>query len=450
MAGLDTPSGRKRDRSEVSPVLEMFSKLPKQEEDQELEDELAQLKLGKTAPDWAQELFDHVKTMTRISHNRLYSKVSCVVSQCATNTIIISQLEETNSHLQARVEHAEKKIGKLNEVLLHQEVERRRMNLLLHGVDEAAWETREQVETSVQHFLSNTLKLDNVPVLHKIHRIGPKGSKHRPIMMSFKSLEDRNRVWKAKNYIQSTPRVTQEHGKDVNEPTQKTKVFLTQDYPTEVRARRRRLVPIFKKAKSLEEYKDVTYLHDDKLIIQGNTYTVSNIDTITDRLHPVKLSTCTEGDTLFFWSVNSPLSNHHPSMFVVGDTCYNCVEQYYMHQMAVVCKDMNRAQAILDSDDPAVQKQIAKPLRPKDWNNRGKEIMMTGLRAKFTQNKTLCDFLVRTNSLVIAEASPYDTYWGIGLSLGDDKKTDHTRWRGDNKLGKLLEVVREELTKKGQ
>ena len=100
MGGLDTPSGRKRDRSEVSSALEMFSKLPNQEEDQESEDELAQLKLAKTAPDWAQELFDHVKTMTRISHNRLYSKVSSVVSQCATNTIIISQLEETNSHLQ--------------------------------------------------------------------------------------------------------------------------------------------------------------------------------------------------------------------------------------------------------------------------------------------------------------------------------------------------------------
>jgi len=122
MDGFDTSSGRKRDRSEVSPALEMFSKMSKQEEDQELEDELAQLKLGKIPPDWAQELFTHVKTMTRISHNRLYSKVSSVVPQCATNTIIISQLQETNSHLQARVEHAEKKIGKLNEVLLHQEV----------------------------------------------------------------------------------------------------------------------------------------------------------------------------------------------------------------------------------------------------------------------------------------------------------------------------------------
>ena len=99
------------DGSEVSPALEMFSKMLKQEEGQELEDELAQLKLGKTAPDWAQELFAHVKTMTKISHNTLYSKVSSVVSQCVTNTIIISQLQETNSHLQARVLHAEKKIG---------------------------------------------------------------------------------------------------------------------------------------------------------------------------------------------------------------------------------------------------------------------------------------------------------------------------------------------------
>ena len=117
-----TPKDRKGARSEMSPGLEMFSKMPKQEDDQELEVELAQLKLGKTAPDLAQEL---------------YSKVLSVVSQCATNTIIISQLQETNSHLRARLEHVEKKIGKLNEASLHQKVERRRANVLLHGIDEA-------------------------------------------------------------------------------------------------------------------------------------------------------------------------------------------------------------------------------------------------------------------------------------------------------------------------
>jgi len=99
MEGLDTHSGRKRDRSKMSPALEIFSKMTKQQEDQELEDELVQLKLCKTAPDWAQELFAQVKTMTGISHNRLYSKVLSVVSQCVTNTIIISQLQETNSHV---------------------------------------------------------------------------------------------------------------------------------------------------------------------------------------------------------------------------------------------------------------------------------------------------------------------------------------------------------------
>jgi len=106
------------------------------------------------------------------------------------------------------------------------------MNLLIYGIDEASWETREQDETCVQHFLSNTLKLDNVPAFHKIHRIGPKGRKQRPIMMSFKLLEDRYRVWKAKHYIQSTPRVTREHENYVNQSRQNTKVFLTQYYPT--------------------------------------------------------------------------------------------------------------------------------------------------------------------------------------------------------------------------
>jgi len=55
--------------------------------------------------------------------------------------------------------------------------------MLLRGIDDASWETREQVETYIQHFLSNTLKLDNVAAFHKIHRIGPNGRKQKPIMM---------------------------------------------------------------------------------------------------------------------------------------------------------------------------------------------------------------------------------------------------------------------------
>ncbi|MBQ7595228.1 MAG: DUF1768 domain-containing protein [Eubacterium sp.] len=42
----------------------------------------------------------------------------------------------------------------------------------------------------------------------------------------------------------------------------------------------------------------------------------------------------------------------------------------------------------------------------------------------------------------MAEASPYDKVWGIGLSANDAYNTPQINWRGENLLGKALIEVR--------
>ena len=44
--------------------------------------------------------------------------------------------------------------------------------------------------------------------------------------------------------------------------------------------------------------------------------------------------------------------------------------------------------------------------------------------------------------MILVEASPYDNVWGIGLHATDPRAKDMQRWRGQNKLGFLLMVVR--------
>ena len=395
--------------------------------------------------------------------------MSTIVTQCAENTIAIEQLQDTNSQLLARVDQVESRYNKLNDVLIYQEMERRRINLLIHGLDELAWETREHKEKIAKDFLEDMFHPDNVPSFQTASRLGARGQRHanRPILIVFQSLEDRHRVWKAKHNINKRSRDSQDTGTadntqdadpdDMQEVTQieynrarsnavNNRVFLTQDYPEEIRARRRRLVPIFKVAKGLAEFRDNTYLHDDKLIIKDTTYNVNNMYTLGGPLNPMRISTHKEGETLFFWSANSPLSNHHPSVFVIADKTYGCVEQFYMYQKALKANDMVRAQAILDTDDPGMQKQIAKSVRPNNWNQLGPDVMITGIRAKFKQNKMLNEFLKNTKDLTLAEASPYDTFYGIGLGLDSMEKTDPANWRGQNKLGDMLNIVREEIS----
>ncbi len=56
-----------------------------------------------------------------------------------------------------------------------------------------------------------------------------------------------------------------------------------------------------------------------------------------------------------------------------------------------------------------------------------------------------CEFLTNTKNLQLAEASPYDTFYGIGLGLDSMEKADVANWRGQNKLGELLSFVRNEI-----
>ncbi len=99
----------------------------------------------------------------------------------------------------------------------------------------------------------------------------------------------------------------------------------------------------------------------------------------------------------------------------------------------------------MDTEDPVTQKGIGKPIFVDGWNKLAPEVMMNGLRAKFTQNSKLRKCLVSTKDYLIAECSPTDLTWGIGLPLESPEKSDTTKWRGRNQLGRLLCDLRDEL-----
>ena len=49
--------------------------------------------------------------------------------------------------------------------------------------------------------------------------------------------------------------------------------------------------------------------------------------------------------------------------------------------------------------------------------------------------------------MTLAEASPYDKVWGIGIPLGDSKAFDRKQWTGGNLLGNVLMKARDYLQK---
>ena len=55
--------------------------------------------------------------------------------------------------------------------------------------------------------------------------------------------------------------------------------------------------------------------------------------------------------------------------------------------------------------------------------------------------------LLDTGNKIIAEASPYDKIWGVGMAATNPNIKNPAKWNGLNLLGQVLMNVREDLVK---
>ncbi|MCW5609273.1 MAG: NADAR family protein [Rubrivivax sp.] len=159
---------------------------------------------------------------------------------------------------------------------------------------------------------------------------------------------------------------------------------------------------------------------------------------------------------LFFWSHQSNrrevgaacLSQWFPAEFVVGDDCYPTAEHYMMAEKARLFGDQAARRAILGAPDPGAAKALGRQVRNFDeaaWAAHRFGIVCRGNEAKFSQNPDLRDFLARTGSRVLVEASPVDRVWGIGMAQDDEHARNPNLWRGLNLLGFALMQVRQHI-----
>ncbi|MDO4649694.1 MAG: TIGR02452 family protein, partial [Eubacteriales bacterium] len=140
----------------------------------------------------------------------------------------------------------------------------------------------------------------------------------------------------------------------------------------------------------------------------------------------------------FFWKDNEEngcFSNWYLSDFVIEDFKYFCVEQYMMAQKAKLFHDADNYTAILRANTPADCKALGKKVTPFDskvWNGACYEIVKTANRAKYEQNPNLKNNLLATGDSILAEASPFDQIWGIGLDAKTASDLDPEEWPGKN------------------
>lgn len=162
-------------------------------------------------------------------------------------------------------------------------------------------------------------------------------------------------------------------------------------------------------------------------------------------------------DWLMFWGHRpepdgqvgiSCLSQWYPAAFTIKGIAYPSAEHFMMAAKARVSQDADTEARILEAATAAEAKRLGRQVRgfnEIDWSRHRETAVFIGNVAKFYQNPPLSDYLAATGSRVLAEASPYDRIWGIGLRASDPRATDPHVWPGQNLLGFTLMQVRAHL-----
>ena len=263
----------------------------------------------------------------------------------------------------------------------------------------------------------------------RAHHTGPTYNNRRAIIVKFIHYQDKVRILKAKPAFREAG------------------VTVVEDFPVEVLTKRKVFKPILQAAfNSNGKYKERLLM--DKLIVNGQYYSVSDIDKLPADLNPKHLATVKQENITAFFTEHSPLSNHHPCSLSVEDQHFTSVEQFFMKCKASHFQDHNKVQEIMNNTNPKRAKALGRQIQNFDassWHSVCDEYMKKGLSAKFRQNPSLAKYLKDTGITVLVEANPHDTYWGVGLSLTSMDIWNPEKWRGKNTLGVLLQQIRDVL-----
>lgn len=157
---------------------------------------------------------------------------------------------------------------------------------------------------------------------------------------------------------------------------------------------------------------------------------------------------------VFFWSHESNrhgvlgsecFSQWYPASFVIEGFTFPTAEHYMMWRKAKLFSDDAAQVAILGASSAAAAKRFGRGVRNFSeavWEEHRFRIVLQACLAKFGQNEALRDYLLGTKARVLAEASPADRIWGIGLPADDQHASDPMKWRGLNLLGFALMEAR--------
>lgn len=144
---------------------------------------------------------------------------------------------------------------------------------------------------------------------------------------------------------------------------------------------------------------------------------------------------------VLFFGNNDICSNFYLCPLQYEGHKFHSTEQLFMYLKAKTFKDSDAEKEILKCKTPREAKALGRKVKNYDdkiWNTERDHCMYIAILAKFMQCKEFRRFICNHKDKIFAEASPYDSIWGIKLSEEDPRALDPSKWRGENRLGKCI------------
>ena len=183
-------------------------------------------------PDMKQQLTDTTRKLSDIQNELKEIKSTADIAYDVAEEAIkrAKAAEEKLEETQKENLHIREEMDAIKDKLIKQEAQSRRENLLFDGIQESTTESWSECEAKVRSVLTNNLKLETADQIkfERVHRIGPKTTtRPRTIIAKFSFYKDREEVWQRRTYLKST------------------KIWMSEDYPSEIKQARCILFPIF-------------------------------------------------------------------------------------------------------------------------------------------------------------------------------------------------------------
>jgi hypothetical protein len=248
-------------------------------------------------------------------------------------------IQEAIKPLQDEIQNVKKLLQ--NEIFLRSELEKRvirneshsrRLNLKFLNVKEIKGENLKGELINIFSHIGFVLPPRTI---ERAHRIGAVNKNNpRPVIVKFFHENDKELILRNSYKLWTNLHIK-----------------VVEDFPPEIAEKRKVLETIAKTANiscSSETPVKAT-VNVDRLILNNKAYTIEDLQKLPPNLHPENIFTRKQGNMTAFFTKHSPLSNHSHSPFFCNNIQYTTVEQYYMHQKALLFKDHKTAQEILTS-----------------------------------------------------------------------------------------------------